>query len=311
MQSFRSRLSGRLRTFVRQSIALLTLASFLNWSAEAAAPAAGSTIGNQATATYTDGSNTKRTATSNVAITVVQQVASFTLTADNNKTVSPGGQVTFPHTLVNTGNGADAFTLAPANLSGDSFDPSGLAIYADANGDGIADNTTPITSTGQLAAGAVFQFVVAGLVPTSATAGQTGRVTVTATSAFDGSQTALNTDTATVTANAVVSLTKSISVGSGPSPSGPYAYTLTYQNSGNSTATNLVITDVIPAGLTYVANSARWSVTGSTPLTDSDSTDPQGSSPNTIVYDYGATSAGRVTAVIANVAPGQSCTLTF
>ena len=81
----------------------------------AASPAAGTTIGNQASATYTDGSNTKRTVTSNVAVTLVQQVASFTLTADNAKTASPGGQVTFPHTLVNTGNGSDTFARSLAN----------------------------------------------------------------------------------------------------------------------------------------------------------------------------------------------------
>src|SRR5207253_272931 len=136
--------------------------------------------------------------------------ASFMLTADNSKSVSPGAQVTFPHTLVNTGNGADTFALAPANLVGDNYDLTGLAIYADKNGDGVADNSSPITSTGLLPPGGAFQFVIAGIVPGSTTAGQSAQVKVTATSAFDGSQTALNTDTATVTANAVISLTKAI-----------------------------------------------------------------------------------------------------
>lgn len=40
--------------------------------------AAGTAIGNQASATYTDSSSVSRTATSNVVTTVVQQVASLT-----------------------------------------------------------------------------------------------------------------------------------------------------------------------------------------------------------------------------------------
>ena len=299
------------RALFHQGTALLTLAAFLNWNIHAAAPLAGATIGNQASATYTDGSNTKRTVTSNVAVTIVQQVASFTLTADNAKTASPGGQVTFPHTLVNTGNGSDTFALSLANLTGDDYDFTGLGIYADANGDGIADNATPITTTGPLAAGAVFQFVVAGIVPATASASQAGKARVTATSGFDAAQTASNTDTATASANAVITVSKAISVGSGPSPSGPYTYTVTYQNSGNTTATNLVLTDIIPSGLTYATNSARWSVTGSTVLTDASNLDAQGTAPNTVTYDFGVTAPGRVTAVIASVAPGQSGTLTF
>ena len=69
--------------------------------------------------------------------TIVQQVASFTLTADGNAHRAPGGQAIFPHTLINTGNGTDAFPLTLANLVGDDFDLTGLAIYVDANGDGI------------------------------------------------------------------------------------------------------------------------------------------------------------------------------
>ena len=68
------------------------------------APPAGTSIGNQASATYTDASNTPRSTTSNIAITIVQQVASFTLTADGAKFAAAGSQVYYPHTLVNTGN---------------------------------------------------------------------------------------------------------------------------------------------------------------------------------------------------------------
>jgi len=50
--------------------------------AASAQTAAGTSIGNQASATYTDSSSVSRTATSNVVTTIVQQVASLTLTAN-------------------------------------------------------------------------------------------------------------------------------------------------------------------------------------------------------------------------------------
>ncbi len=81
----------------------------------AAAPVANSQIGNTATATYTDASAVPRSATSNTVQTIVQQVRAFDLVADETRYVAPGGQVTFPHTLTNTGNGSDTITLSAAN----------------------------------------------------------------------------------------------------------------------------------------------------------------------------------------------------
>jgi uncharacterized repeat protein (TIGR01451 family) len=295
------------RTLWIGALVLLVVFFFLGVvAARAATPPAGSTIGNQASATYTDSSNTPRTATSNVTLTVIQQIASLTLTSDQTRAAAPGGQVSFPHTLTNTGNGADTFALSLAQLGGDNFDLSGMAIYADANGDGQPDNTAAITSTGLLAAGAKFQFVVVSTVPGGQTAGQTSQFTVNAASTYNPARTAANTDTVTVNNNAVVRITKAISTNSGASPSGPYTYTLTFSNTGNATATAMTLADVVPAGMTYVTGSGRWSVSGTTALTDTAGGDPTG-----IDYDYGVTQAGRVTATVASLAPGQSGTLTF
>nr|HQV23372.1 hypothetical protein [Agitococcus sp.] len=132
----------------------------------AAAPAANSVIGNTATATYTDASLVSRSATSNTVQTIVQQVGSFTLTADNTRIVAPGGQVVYPHTLTNTGNGNDTFTLTSAQSGADNFDLTGFAIYADADGNGVPDNATDLTGTNvTLASGGVFKFVVVGNAP--------------------------------------------------------------------------------------------------------------------------------------------------
>ena len=101
------------------AISFLLLAAaiwlFASGPAQAATPAAGTRIGNQASATYTDTANVTRTVTSNTVTTVVQQVAALTLTTNGAKQVTPGGQVAYPHALTNTGNGADSFNLATSN----------------------------------------------------------------------------------------------------------------------------------------------------------------------------------------------------
>ena len=270
-----------------------------------AAPVAGTSIGNQASATYSDASLTIRTVTSNTVTTVVQQVASLTLTANGAKTVAPGGQVSYPHTLTNTGNGPDSFTLSSANSGAFGF--SSVAFYADANGDGIPDSSTPISNTGGIPAGGVFRFVIVGNAPATALPASTNTLTVTAASAFAPAVTASNTDTTVASLNAVINVTKAIDVSSGAAASGPRTFTLTYTNTGNASATSLTLTDVLPSGMTYVANSARWSGTGSTVLTDANNADNQGG----IIYDFGVTAPNRVTAVIAAVAPGASGALTF
>src|SRR5947208_8290012 len=273
--------------------------------------AAGTSIGNQASATYTDSSSVSRTATSNVVTTIVQQVASLTLTANGAKTASPGSAVFYPHTLTNTGNGSDSFTLTLAPAQSGAFTLTGTHIYLDANGDGIPDNFTDLTGTNvTVASGAAnaFKFVITGTVPAGATAGQTNNFSVTATSVFDNTKAASNTDTTTATANAVININKTMSSNSGASPSGPYTVTLTYTNSGNSTATTVNIGDALPAGRTYVAGSGRWSVTGATVLTDATGdVQPAAGSPH---IDYSVTT-NVITAIVDQVAAGVSGQITF
>jgi uncharacterized repeat protein (TIGR01451 family) len=270
-----------------------------------AAPA-GAVIGNQASATYSDASQVSRTVTSNTVVTTVQQVGSLSLAANGAKTISPGGQVYYPQTLVNTGNGNDSFLLTAAQSGATTM--TTVLFYADANGDGIPDNATPITTTGTLAPGQVFKFVVAGVAPSTAVVGTTNTTTVTATSVFAPTVSGAVTDVTTITGQAVINVTQAIDLTTGPSPSTGRTITLTYTNTGNATATNVTLNDLIPSGFTYVANSARWSVTGAgTTLTDASNTDSQSG----IIWDFGVTTSGKPTAVIASVAPGSSGTVTY
>ena len=296
--SIRSRLSAFWRTLLLMSF-LMSLGS-----AHAAAPLAGTSIGNQAAATYVDGSNVTRTVTSNIVSTIVQQVAALTLQQDLSKTVTAGSQVSYPLTLTNTGNGSDSYALS-STMSG-AFTFGSVTFYADANGDGVADNTTPVTNSGVLTPGSVFRFVVVGNVPTTATSGQVDSLIVTATSGFNVSVLASVTDTTTVTSNAVINVNKSMSAVSGASPSSGYTVTLAYSNTGNTAASGITLADALPAGMSYVAGSGRWSVTGATVLTDATG-DTQGTGP-TINYSV---SGGTVTGIVNTVAAGQSGTLTF
>lgn len=288
---------------------LALVAAFgMSLAAHAIAPLVNTPIGNQAKATYTDNSNVVREVFSNTVITTVTQIYALDLVQDNTRVATPGSQVYFPHTVTNLGNGPDTIALSATNAGPVNLNT--LAIYPDSNQDGLPDNFTAITTTGQIAAGASFNFVVAGIVPPAATAGQTGGVTVVATSSDilnTPTATDTNNDTFTVTNNAVMQLNKAISVSSGFPGTTPVTYTITYTNTGNSAATNFTISDVIPTGMTYIPGSARWSVIPSTTLTDANAADAQSG----ITYDFNVTAANTATYVVANVNPGVSGFVTF
>jgi uncharacterized repeat protein (TIGR01451 family) len=281
--------------------------SFVGTPAQAAPPPANATISNQASATYSDGSGAARTVTSNLVQTTVSQVFSLTLAADGAQNATPGSNVYYPHTLTNTGNGPDSYSLGAATAGGP-FAMGSVQIYAD-NGSGQPTGS-PISATGALGSGASFKFIVAAAVPSTATAGQTNTITVTGASTTPGGGTASNTDKTTVTANAVVTLTKAISASSGPSGgSTTYTYTLTYTNTGNSDATNVSLSDPVPASMTYQAGKSRWSGTGvGTALPDTSAPTAVGSSPNTATSSF---SAGTFSVVLSRVAAGQSGFVTF
>ena len=275
-------------------------------SAHAAAPSAGTNISNIASASYTDSNGSNKTVTSNVVTTTVLQVASFTLIADQTKTANANGQVSLSHTLTNTGNGSDTFNVAVVNNdtrdnTTDNYDFSGLNVYLDANKDGVPDSQTPVTSVTLAAGQSVNLIVQATTASNNVTAGDLGKLTVSAISGFDTSVTAKNVDTVKITNGAVISLLKSASVSNvDATSSSPAAreveYTLAYQNTGNTTATNVTITDVLPAGLTYVTGSATVNGTAVSDAVDTDG------------YNF---TSGTATLVIPTVVANSSGVLKF
>ena len=142
-------------------------------TAFAVAPPANTLIGNQAVAAYIDSGGASQTASSNPVQTQVQQVGSFAMTAGVTKSAAGGNTVYVAHTLTNTGNGPDSFTLNVADSTG-AYDFTKIEIFLDANGDGLPDSTSALCTGSTTCAmpaqlvpgsGGKFQFVVAYTVP--------------------------------------------------------------------------------------------------------------------------------------------------
>ena len=283
-------------------------------SAFAAAPAAGTNISNVASASYVDSTSTTRQTTSNVVKTTVLQVASFTLEADRSEIANPNSQVALKHTLTNTGNGADTFTLNLVNVGGDDYDFSNIRIYADADGNGVADNTINlIGQTVSLNAGEAFNFVVVGTTSNTATDGALGKLNVSAvnvlsTTPAGGGNTATtknNVDTIKIANGPKIVITKAASIStvktSGTVAERTIEYTLTYQNTGNAPATNVLIEDVLPANVTYVAGSGKWSGSA-TARSDADDAEAGAK------YKF---DSGKVTASVDSIPVNATGTLKF
>ncbi|RQO59204.1 hypothetical protein DBV14_07750 [Variovorax sp. KBW07] len=258
-------------------------------AAFAAAPPANTVIGNQASATYSDSAGTTQLATSNLVQTTVQQVGSFTLdsvssvttTVVNTKLGAAGSVVYAPHTLTNTGNGSDTFTVT-VDADTDKF--SKVEVYPDVNGDGVPDGTTPLcTATGtgvctvsaQTVAGnnGVFRFVVAYTIPgTANTAGDFDTATITATPGTAALYTAPNTaaadkDLVQLTTSAAFNVTKTIGVPSVAPPSGswPTASTGGPRSAATGCATAWSSTLASSATCQYTVYTLTFNNTGGAP----------------------------------------------
>ncbi|MFM9976947.1 MAG: hypothetical protein ACKVOP_02725 [Sphingomonadaceae bacterium] len=298
--------------------------------AQAAGTLAGTTITNTAEATYTSGASTV-TVPSNQVDLLVDEVLNVTVASvdPGDVIVQPGGTnqiLTF--TVTNTGNGSEAFTLAPVNaIGGDAFDPTTTSLVLDTNGNGVYDAGVDIVySAGSndpvLAPDASVRVFVLSTVPAGATDGQRGQTDLTATAntgsgapgtsfagagqgggdAVVGTTTGAGRDDGFYIVNAAtISFVKSATVldpfgGTKVVPGAVVTYTLVATISGSGSLTNVAAGDPIPANTTYVPGTITLQGTGLSDATDADA---------------GEIAANRVTVRFGNVAAGQSRTVTF
>lgn len=249
-----------------------------------AATSAGQEIKNQANVTFEDQYGNVYQSTSNDAIVTVAQIYSATLIADRNTTGSAGQTVYLPHTLTNTGNGLDTYTLTFQDVTGtDSINtvPSTLEVILDLDGDGVAEPGEPVFSSGDtidIPGGEQRELLIKAVVPTTALANDTLGVTIMATGTSgpvfdeDGNADNTNTDLITITDNAVLNTTKSathlenvtnetalgIDIDGDTGNNLPLSlirYTVTISNTGNTAAKNVNVFDGIPEG-TYIVDAS-------------------------------------------------------
>lgn len=247
------------------SLAVMGGMSLFSGQLMAAAPLAGTNISNVATASYTDNTGTQQVVTSNEVKTLVAQIGSFTLEADRTAQTTPNGQVSLSHILTNTGNGTDKFSIGLDSLHAGTFDfdMSKVAVYLDRNKDGIPDNSVALKLGDliELAAGESVGLVIVATTPSTAIQGQLDQIKITATAtqtALYSDATKTNDDKVSITTGAVMQITKAASV-SVTQTGKEIEYTLTFKNTGNTTATNVAIFDVLPASVTFKTGSARYS----------------------------------------------------
>lgn len=306
-------------------------------------PAAGSVIGNQAQAVYETASGQSVTVQSNRVETRVNQVVAVDLEAAFDsvqaggaddalvgaKPISTlGGIITFPHTVTNLGNGADAFSLS-TNYAAGGAGLTNIAIYPDADADGVADTLTPVSETPTLAPGEVFGVVVQAAVPAGLTPGEADDpITLTATSTASGPAVSnpgasdAVSDDILVQAGPVIVANTFITPDSGGAGDA-ITVTLTYQNTG-AAAGVARLSNPLPPQLTYVPGSAFWSDgTGAALSEAGDGAEQTSGAGDTIDFRVGLAGAlsvsdfdagadrNTVLFEIDDVAPGVSGSVTF
>ncbi|MGD0484395.1 MAG: OmpA family protein, partial [Gemmatimonadales bacterium] len=224
----------------------------------------GTVIPNTARVTFIGASGQPDSLTSPTVTVTVGQLADVALVPPQSVTTDPGTTVVLAHTLTNTGNGPDRFTLAILDGLGRS-----AHVYVDVNGDGLLDaGDTAVTAPIPLAMQQSVRFLVVVVVPPGRTQrGTTDPVLVTATSTADPTKTDAVTDhTAVRDAGIAVALTKSVDRASATTGD-TLTYTLSFTASGSNAATGLTFTDPLPSGLTFVPGSVR---TGGQPPSGTD-----------------------------------------
>lgn len=239
----------------------------------------GTTIQNQASARFIDSANQPRTTTSNEVFTVVQQIYGLSITPNGTttapgqtRTALPGAPVYFSYTITNTGNGTDTINLTTpqgtTGTDGDTIDLTSITLVRDDNCDGTIDPGEPTVTSVSLAMGASACVLVSASVPGTAVNGDQADINLSGTSAGDNTKTDTNN-----WATAVATTAGSLDLVKSASPTGPLSansvitYTLTGQNRGGSgvyavtgvvtyggSAHNgILVSDVIPSGLTFEA----------------------------------------------------------
>jgi uncharacterized repeat protein (TIGR01451 family) len=279
---------------------------------------AGTIVSNRAEATYEgDEGTTYSTVSETVTFTVVP-VATLTVSPKEttpSASVSPQEQVTRVFRICNTGNVANSYTIADADVTA----PATLAsLYFDNDGSGtLTTGDTQITigstSSASVASGAclpVLAIVDTHNIPVSSLL----RIHLTARSNATGAANGNVQDDGTIIndvgrgpvfsdpGSAALPPLKNINSLSQAvvSRGYPFTYSISFRNSGDVSARNVVLIDELPTGVTYVAGSMHLDFNG----VNKNLSDAQDA-------DEGFAQGRRVELRIAQMAPDQVVRFTF
>jgi uncharacterized repeat protein (TIGR01451 family) len=325
--------------------ALVLAAVLISATAHAQTPA-GTTIRNQASATFEDLLGNTFMATSNEVTTIVLPVYGVSVIPDDGggsppappamtQTAIPGQTVYFSYTLTNTGNDVDSYDIEPL-IEGSTSMTLGLGditIYHDVNGNGVLDGGEPVIVTGPgpgtlgpMNMGDTEFLLVSYQVPPTAVAGEEAYVGLRATSTNDAAQLdERNYHLTTVVSDAVM-----IAVMSGlpanVDPGAVITYQITGANVGNDDAhgvtvpsvglTGVLIYDVLPTdpstGLPLAIASAAGAPGGGS-LLYLPAGSPMVGSPETWAWSAAAAVGDIAIAYITNgdITIGQNYSLTY
>jgi uncharacterized repeat protein (TIGR01451 family) len=178
----------------------------------------------------------------------VNSLAAIDFSPDQAGSTTPGGTISYAHTVTNTGNVADTWDLTFVSSQGWTY------VFYDAG-------NNPINSV-TLAVGASENITARLTVPAGATVGTVETGTLTATG-----QVTLSTDDATdvtVIVAGNLQLTKSVNPVGNQLPGTDLAYTVDYLNIGADDLTAVIIYDALPSWTWFQVGSAT---TGTPPVT--------------------------------------------
>lgn len=285
-------LTGRL-TLPSELTALFALGALCAAAAPArltAGPApAGAIIESTAEATYDDGGAPRSVISNRVAVRVDELIDIAAASLDAGPVAARSGPAVLAFLLENAGNGPEAFTLeVETSVAGNGFDTTLDGIAVDGNGNGAydpgVDAVLPVPRlTGSLTAGTAQTVFVIVLVPAGITDGALSAVTLTARSATgSGAPGTVIGGAGESGADAVVGLSNGVALATGQLvgnagavtllksavvadpwggasavPGATITYGIEARVSGSAAVDGLVITDAIPAGTRYVANSLQ------------------------------------------------------
>ncbi len=240
------------------------------------------------------GSNGLPYQTADTIILTVGQEAGVNLVPQGSVVTDPSTTVTFAHTITNVGNGTDGFSLTATSRAGWT-----TRVYLDADKSGtLTAGDQLIVAAVSLAMGASASILVQEDVPAAAVRGSTDSIDVRATSNFDPTATDVLVDATTIRSAGIrVDLTKTVSQAT-TTVGDVVTYTIGYTAVGTGSATAVTVSDIVPAGTTYVPGTLRVRGSAVSDANDADAGFFDGAN-NAVIFTLG------------NVAAGQSGNVTF